>query len=357
MARRKGGKRVLGPYQNRGNWQLFIVDAEGERDPQYFATEKEALSVKRALLREIKEEVEQTVDEAIDAYELYLRDEKGNRPSSINLTVHRLRSFFTDHDLRIVKVDPTRAAGYYATLIKRKKADGTPISVDTHRNTLAEARSFLKWCHTKKGWTRGNALDGVEGIGRRKHGKPQLRIDEFRKFVRKALELAEAGDQGAVGALMTGILGLRAQEITQRVVRDLDDEGHVLWIEKAKTEKGNRSVEIPEMLRSFLLAQAEGKAPQAYLFSTPSRGRHWRDWPRENVQRICRLVGVPEVCAHSMRGLHSTLAFERGATGHLVAAAMGHEDVRTTLRSYADPKAVSGAKQRTVLGVVQGGLR
>jgi len=126
---------------------------------------------------------------------------------------------------------------------------------------LAEARTFLKWCTLKQGWTRFNALDGVEGIGRSKHGKPQLRIDEFRKFASKAMELAQAGDDGALAALMTGLVGLRAEEVTQRVVSDLDDEGRVLWIEKAKTEKGNRRVEVPEMLRPLLLQQTERKKP------------------------------------------------------------------------------------------------
>ncbi len=363
MARRKGGKRVLGPYPYRGRWRLFTVDAEGERDPQYFETEKEALSVKKALLLQIGEAHEKTVGEAIDGYELYLRDEKGNRPGSVVVTIHRLKTFFTDHDLSVAKLNQARAARYYAEVTKRtrplKAAEGetkqVPLSVDTHRNMLSEARSFLKWCYLKKGWTKGNALDGVEGIGKRNHGKPQLRIDEFRKFASKALDLAQGGDDGAIAALMTGMLGLRAQEVTQRVVRDLDDEGRVLWIEKAKTEKGNRSVEVPDMLRLLLLRQVEGKQSGDLIFARPKGGAHWRDWPRENVQRICRLVGVPEVCAHSMRGLHSTLAFARGATGHLVAEALGHEDVSTTLRSYADPTVVRAAKQRSFMRVLQGG--
>jgi hypothetical protein len=32
-----------------------------------------------------------------------------------------------------------------------------------------------------KGWIVRNPLDGVEGVGRRRHGKEQLRIDEARK--------------------------------------------------------------------------------------------------------------------------------------------------------------------------------
>jgi len=41
-------------------------------------------------------------------------------------------------------------------------------------------------------------------------------------------------------------------------------------------------------------------------------GAHRRDWPRENVRRICKLAAVPEVTAHGMRDLHSTRAPAHG---------------------------------------------
>jgi integrase len=84
-------------------------------------------------------------------------------------------------------------------------------------------------------------------------------------------------------------------------------------------------------------------------------GRHWRDWPREWVQEICTKAGVPVVCAHSMRGLHSTLAMDAGVTGHVVAASLGHEHVSTTVQSYAKAEAVAGAQQRRTLRVLSGG--
>ena len=50
-----------------------------------------------------------------------------------------------------------------------------------------------------------------------------------------------------------------------------------------------------------------------------------------------------------MRGLHGTLAVERGATTHAVAQALGHES-ETTAR-----EAITGADQRRVLTVLAGG--
>jgi integrase len=100
----------------------------------------------------------------------------------------------------------------------------------------------------------------------------------------------------------------------------------------------------------YLREIAEGKGPADRLF-----GRHWRDWPREWVQRICRAAKVPEVTAHGMRGLHGTLAVERGATTHVVAQALDHESETTSRKSYISREAITGADQRRVLAVLAGG--
>jgi len=56
-----------------------------------------------------------------------------------------------------------------------------------------------------------------------------------------------------------------------------------------------------------------------------------------------------------MRGLHGTLAVDSGITSHAVAAALGHEALRTTSESYAQRDAVAGALQKRVLGVLTRG--
>ena len=64
---------------------------------------------------------------------------------------------------------------------------------------------------------------------------------------------------------------------------------------------------------------------------------------------------MPEVTAHGMRGLHGTLAVERGATTHVVAQALGHESETTSRQSYIAREAITGADQRRVLTVLAGG--
>jgi integrase len=111
----------------------------------------------------------------------------------------------------------------------------------------------------------------------------------------------------------------------------------------------NPKLPVP-VLQPYLKTLAEGKTPVEKLF-----GDHWRDWVRKWVQRICLEAKVPQVTAHGMRGLHSTLALEHGASAHVVASSLGHESFSTTVESYAKPEAIARARQRRVLTVLDGG--
>jgi integrase len=302
--------------------------------------------------RELAKAGEKTVQEALNAYERYLLDDKGNKPGSVEDTMYRVGTFFPDREMALGDLSATTCEGYYQELrtlprTRTKKA----FSVDSQRNILAEAKTFLRWCSAKpRRWIARSPLDEVQGVGRRKHGKAQLRIDEARKWTEEAVKLAGGGDAGAVAALMSLVMGMRASEIVSRVVRDLDDDARLLWIPDSKTDAGKRTLEVPELLRPCLRELAKGKKPEAPLF-----GQHWRDWIRKQVRRICELARVPEVTAHGMRGLHGTMAVAAGATGHLVAASLGHGSFAVSERSYVKREALDAAKQDRVLTVLKGG--
>jgi len=240
-----------------------------------------------------------------------------------------------------------------------------PFAADTHRNLLAQTKSFLGWC-VERHWLRANPCAGVKGIRRRRPrckslGKTgnTLRVKEARAWYVQAVELADVGDQGATAALLAMLLGMRASEIVSRRVADLDEDGapgDLLWIPCAKPPPGRRTLEVPAVLRPLLVECVEGKAAESHLFETEEGKPHWRDWIIHNVRRICDLVGVPEVTAHAMRGLLATLTAERGLAGHLIAVTLGHEDERTTMNAYAAPGAAASGANRRGLVLLNGGL-
>ena len=339
-ARRKAGRRSFGAVvaEASGRFTARWEEAGRRRGRRGFETKNEA----DAFLARIRTEIasgardagtpvafpQLTVKAAIEAYEAHRR-ERGNKLGPLADTTYRLNVLFPDGTVLLSELTPAKCAAYYEGVRNRVSRTGKPYAVDSHRNMLAEAKSLLKWCATVKRWLPRNPLDGIEGKGKRRHGKPQLRIDEARRWMAKAMELADAGEPGAVAAMMALLLGMRASEITSRAVRDLDDEGRLLWIPDSKTEAGRRTLRVPDALRAYLQRLASGKNPEELLF-----GVHWRDWPRAWVQRICTAAVVPKVTAHGMRGLHSTLAMEAGVTGAVVAASLGHASVSTTIESY-----------------------
>lgn len=351
MPRRREGTRVLGPYPYRGRWRIFLCSG-GTKVARLLATEKEANAVKGALEKEIARETISviTLGQAIEGYGTYLHEVKQNKPTSCRATVWRLKRFFADESVAVTTLTAKSCARYYATLVEQVSPHThRPLAADSHRNLLAEAKTFLAWCHQEKKWLPNNPLAAVKGHGRRQHGKPQLRIDEARAWLATAERLAQQGEAGAVAAMLTLLMGLRCSEVISRVVRDLDDRGRLLWIPASKTKAGRRTVEVPAALQPHLLALSRGKTPTELLF-----GEHWRDWPRHWVKRICKKSGVPLVCAHAMRGLHSTLAIAAGTTSHVVAASLGHESASTTFESYVAPGVREQAVQHQVLRRLEG---
>lgn len=351
------GPGAWGPRRRGDSYQIYIRPVTGPPTTRSFTTEKAAIEFRDGMREEIQEDRQggRTVSEAIEKYETHLR-EQGNRKSSLDETPRRLKLFFGVTDEAdggpLLDLDPRSCADRYDWLTKAtytRRGVEHRYSVDTHRNILAECKTFLAWCLSRH-WIRTNPLAAVKGKGKRRHGKPQPTIDEARKWDRVALQLARRGETGAIAALLTVRLGLRSGEIVGRRVRDLDDEGRLLRVTEAKTDAGVRVVEVSEDMRPILVKLAKGRAADDLLF-----GQHWRDWVRKWVQRICAAAGVPKVSAHGMRGAHGTLAIQAGATSHLVAAALGHESTTTTEQSYTKREALEEAKRVRGMRVLQGG--
>jgi integrase len=221
-------------------------------------------------------------------------------------------------------------------------------SVDTQHGILSAARGFFSWCVSEH-LIKKEPTTGVKVEGRKATGKEQLRLDEARRFIATCLKHSPApGPTAAVAALL---MGARASELVNRKVRDLDNEGSVLWITgELKTKKARRVLKVPELFRPHLLRLAQGKAPTDPLFGDLTRYGldYW-------VKAMCREAKVPVVCTHSLRGLHATLAVEAGATPDLVTASLGHESFAISARHYVAAGAIDNAHQAAAVRALTSG--
>lgn len=237
---------------------------------------------------------------------------------------------------------------YAAAQVKR--------SADTHQAELALAKQLGDLC-VKRRWLRANPFASVDPAGRKRHGssKPRFRVDESRKL--REYCLARSSDPRAVVTLAYLLLGSRASEIVRRDVRDLDDGGALLWIERAKTPTGNRRLIVPDELRAPLLRLAKGKKPTEPIFTKEDGARATRHWAYHHVRQIMKEAGVPVLSPQAIRRTVTDLGTEAGALGPVIAAHLGQTSEAVTDRSYRDPNIVAEAARGRSFRIIAGGRR
>jgi integrase len=317
-------ERIHGPYQHRNRWRVVGVDASGSRIRQSFDRREDAQAFADTARSALGH---RTVGIAVSAYLVAMATRA--RSSSVTTARYRLSAFLRTEqgDQLLAALTPTAARALYA----RRVAEVKP---DTHRGELALVGAWGAWC-VKQGWLVANPFEGVEPVGEKSRGKEQLRLDEARRFLSAAVDEGTTEGTACALALLTGA---RASEITDRIVRDLDDGGRLLWVPTAKTRAGVRQLAVPELLRARVLELARGKGPADRLWGDVTR--HWLGW---HVRRLCGVARVPVVSPHGLRGLYATLRVQSGAAVEAVARELGQAGPAVTRAHYLAPGTEGGS--------------
>lgn len=343
MGRPAKGARVLGPYRNRNRWQIIAVGADGTRTVGSYRSEAAALEAKQAATLSNPEKLV-TVQQTIAEYQEHMR-RRGRAPRTLDKVETSLCMLLVDVERPVVRIS---AELLRRCVQRRLSGAGSP---ETVKGDLRVAKTWLRWCVRQAYVPRsllGELADvRVEAAPRR--GKPQLTVDESRRYI--AAGLAMAAEQpdcdGPVVALLPLLCGISGREVFDRTVRDLDCDGAELIIRRGKTANRRRRVLLPECIRPHVARFAADKAPGDLLFpgsrGQPRDNRHGRTW----VHLVCERAGVPLVCPHGLRGTHSSIAREAGATGQLVASALGHSEA-VNARHYTRREAAQRAEGRAV---------
>lgn len=321
--------RAIGPYPHGGaSWRAIAIGATGDREYHTFSTQAEA----RDFIREFNARVaDTTVGETVAEYLEWLRthgnQERGMRDRSLTTARYRLEGILRGELLAgICDLTPTLAKRLYA---KRS----TEVRPDTHRGELALAQAWGVWCVAERGYLATNPFVGVKATGARNARSGRLRVDDARTFVAAALEENSTGGLAAALALLTG---MRATEIVERIVNDIDDNGRVLRITVSKTVAGERELEIPSVLRIRFAELSKKRSPGDLIFPGLTRHGLYR-----HVKRLCRKAGVPEVSPHDLRRSFASLSSRSGTATEQVARTLGHAGTDVTRRHYLD----AGAEQ------------
>jgi integrase len=341
-------ERIHGPYQHGKRWRVVEVRADGTRAVASFESEAEARAYIKAAQRVA---VGRTLGEAVREYLDHLRAVPGRggmprREATVDLARQRLVGMLglPGEDGPLLSLTKARARRLF-------DARAAEVKPDTLLSELACAHRWAAYWMAKGGLS-ADPFAGLVVLGERSAGKPQLRVDEARRFLAAALN---EGTQGGLAAALALLTGLRATEVTGLQVRDLDDQGRILWVadnavRRLKTRKGRR-LEVPSVLVPRLLELADGKGPEDRLWYDPGcpRGVH-RHWLYNHVERLCAVAGVPKVSPHGLRGTWATLATAALPTEQ-VAAALGHlPSVSRT--NYIAPGAEASAASARLEGLL-----
>lgn len=335
------GARVFGPYPSGGKWRVVCV-LDGVRKAQIFASQDQAQAACESLRASMLPSAGRRVAEVLDEY-LAEKRRQGLRPLSLRNLDCKLRRYL-DPTASLGSLDADAAQALYQAWT------GT-LAVATHRMLLRYVRGFFAWCVERR-YLAHSPFAQVKPVGKPRHGKPQLRIDEARRLYRHLLSQAQAGEDAALGLLLLLLLGLRSGEVHALRARDVDADASRLCVAMGdyagKTAHAPRSlrVEAPE-LRALLHRRRLTCADGQPLLGGP-RGLGQKAL-RSHLHRACQQLGLLPVCPHSLRGLHASLAVESGAPVAQVAAALGHGSPDVTQRHYLAADSAPVASARSLL--------
>ncbi|MBP8195621.1 MAG: tyrosine-type recombinase/integrase [Deltaproteobacteria bacterium] len=337
------GARILGPYGARDKWRLVIIDA-GSRKSLVFSSQQQAEAAKSSIGEQLRQHVI-LVGEALQQFADDKR-RRGCKELSVQAVYDRL-SGFLPMDKPLAGITVAEAQKLYESL-------GERFATATHHAALKRAKELYRWA-IEQGHVTTSPFAPVKPVGKARRGKPQLSLDEARKLSRTLRADAENRDELATALLLQLLLGLRSSEVLLRRVRDLDDGGRILVIPSGKTENARRRLECPEVLAELLVAQAGDKPAEQFLFG--GEVGHGQAWMWKGLRRYCDKLGLPTVCPHSLRGLHSSLAVEAGRTSQEVAAQLGHSSFGVTALHYVRPGAIENTRIRKVSGLLSSGTK
>src|SRR5215218_6297945 len=260
------------------------------------------------------------VADAVEAYVVYLRDERAMADSSRKNHLAVLRSFFQTISRRLELPDPTR------TLYEVRFHQGSPKRTYV---TKREAEILL------------SSMDKQVTIA----SKNEREASSARKAGRRTLAgVLAARDHGAFSAMIYA--GLRIEETASLTVEDL---GFSRGEEEVRVARGKGNKErvvpmSPKLKRSLrryikardeLLAVSIGEAPPPHLFLNEKGERVTENTLRRRLYGWVRKSGLKkaEIKPHDLRRTFGTW-FLQANPGHVreLAELMGHSDLSQVMK-------------------------
>jgi integrase len=157
------------------------------------------------------------------------------------------------------------------------------------------------------------------------------------------LQAATGARRGELMALRWGDINLDTGMVTFRANRVAVPGGHVEHTTKNDEPKAVRlDEETVRMLRFHRIEQRQDRLKSGpkwldagYVFTNANGGPFFARNLNRYWKQAVEKAGVAYLKPHALRHTHATLLLEAGVPMHVVSSRLGHKDVATTMRVYA----------------------
>lgn len=235
------------------------------------------------------------------------------------LSVDTLRDYFAYQQSRIRagEIQPTTAHARYRTL-----------------------RALFSWL-VDQGLIERSPLKKIKPPKVQKKIPHRVTVDEFDKLLGSIDKSSWFNVRDRLTITMLWYCALRCDELCKLDVGDVDLPGGLLAVRHSKSEA--RFVPLlPEVKLAFTeyIYMRPGGSDRLFVSATSHqtlRGELTTSGVRQMLADRCAACGLRRLNPHAFRhGLAMYLLNEKGADMSLVSAILGHKDVQTTERYYAD---------------------
>ena len=327
--------------KKRDTWycNFYYTDWQGEKKAKTkrgFARQKDAKEWEREFLDKQQANPQMTFASLVD---LYMTDMATRlRQSTISTKRHMINTKILPYfgKKQIDKITAANIRQWQNDLINKGCYEETYLK-SIHNQISAVLNYAVKYYGLRE-----NPCHKAGSMGR-KHAKDMQfwTREEYRQFIK---ELEDRPQSHAAFQILYWC-GLRIGELLAMTRNDIDFEGKTISVNKSyqriegqdivtepKTAKSNRIVAIPD----FLCEELKGYIGKLYQDSAESRifplTKHFFS---KEMTKGSKASGVQRIRVHDLRHSHASLLIEMGFSPLLIAERLGHENIETTLNTYA----------------------
>lgn len=330
-------------YKNeeRGTWYTIFryTDWKGERKQKKkegFALKREAQEFEREFIKKYSGSCEMTFRSMCD---LYLEDAKNHlKPTSFNVKKNILdnRVLPILGDLPINEITPNTLRQFNNQLLESEKNYSTLYLKKINGQISCIFTFAVKYYNL----TSNPCKIYSSPSGETKTDIQFWTLEEFKQFIK---EVERIDYKTAYEVLFW--TGMRSGELLALTVGDIDFKNNLISINKnyaklnnkeltltPKTKKSKRIIEIPRFLTDHIkeyLTHVYDYSNDTKLFTMS------RPALRINLNKTAEKAAVKGIRLHDLRHSHASLLIELGFQPLIVADRLGHENVKTTLETYA----------------------